>query len=58
MMSDYSQTIQITSDSQNHVESFIHEIIRQSNDAGRYGVEIEVTRVDVSDTDVEGFNDE
>jgi hypothetical protein len=57
-MSDYSQTIQITSDSQNHVESFIHEIIKQSNDAGRYGVEIEVTRVDVSDKNVEGFNDE
>lgn len=54
-MSDYKQTIQIRSDSQNHVESFIHEIIKQSNDAGRYGVEIEVTRVDVSDKNVDGF---
>jgi hypothetical protein len=56
-MSDYSQTIEITSDSQNHVESFIHEIIKQSNDAGRYGVKIEVKRVDVSDKDVDGFED-
>ena len=51
----YTQVIEIKSDSQNHVESFIHEVVKQSNDAGRYGVEIEVTRVDVADKEVEGF---
>ena len=57
-MSDYKQTIEISGENQNSVENFIHEIRKQASDAGRYGVNIEIRRVDVSDKDVEGFNDE
>ena len=55
-MSDYTQTIEISGENQNSVENFIHEIRKQASDAGRYGVNIEIRRVDVSDKDVDGFD--
>ena len=51
----YTQTIQINADAENHVQSFLHEIRKQADEASRYGVEIEVRRVDVSDKEVDGF---
>ena len=56
-MSDYKQTIEISGENQNSVENFIHEIRKQASDAGRYGVNIEIRRVDVSDEEVQGFNE-
>jgi len=53
----YTQTIQIKADAENHVQSFLHEIRKQADEASRYGVEIEVRRVDVSDKEVDGFNE-
>ena len=57
-MSDYNQTIEISGENQNSVENFIHEIRKQASDAGRYGVNIQIRRVDVSDKEVSGFDDE
>jgi ribosome-associated translation inhibitor RaiA len=57
-MSDYSQTIEISAESQNHVEQAIHEFQKHIDDARRYGVDIQIRRVDVSEKDVEGFTDE
>ena len=57
-MSNYKQTIEISGENQNSVENFIHEIRKQSDDASRYGVSIEIRRVDVSDKEVSGFGDE
>ena len=56
-MSDYKQTIEISGENQNSVENFIHEIRKQASDAGRYGVNIEIRRVDVSDKEVSGFDE-
>ena len=53
----HTQTIQIKADAENHVQSFLHEIRKQADEASRYGVEIEVRRVDVSDKEVDGFNE-
>ena len=51
----YTQTIQIKADAENHVQSFLHEIRKQADEASRYGVEIDVRRVDVRDKEVDGF---
>jgi len=53
----HTQIIQIKSDSQNHVQNFLHEIRKHADEASRYGVEIDVRRVDVSDKEVDGFNE-
>jgi len=51
----YTQTIEIKADAENHVENFLHEVRKQADEASRYGVEIEISRVDVSDKEVDGF---
>ena len=47
-MSDYSAIIEIKSDHANAVESFVHEIIKQADEGSRYGVNIDVTRLQES----------
>ena len=54
-MSNYKHTIEISGESQNHVEQAIHEFRKHVDDAQRYGVELEIQRVDVSDKEVDDF---
>lgn len=53
----YSQVVEITSDNQNAVEQVINTLRKESQEAQRYGVDISIRRVDVSDKDVNGFQE-
>ena len=55
----YKRTIEIEGPNENAIESFIHEIKKQADDGSRYGVDIEIRRVDQaeSDQEVEFSND-
>jgi len=54
MSDDYEQYIKISGEASNHVESFIHEIIKQSKDGRRFGVDLEVERIDLPE-ETDGF---
>ena len=55
-MSKHKRVIEISSDTENAVESFLHTIKNVADDGGRYGVEIEINRVEVKEgQEVSGF---
>ena len=47
----YTRTIEIEGPHENAVENFIHTVIKNANDGQRYGVELDVRRVDNHETD-------
>ena len=57
-MTDYSIIVEISSDHQNAVENYLHEMKKQANEGKRFGVDISVRRVDVEDKNVRGFDNE
>ena len=56
-MSGHTRIIAVSSEHENSVENFVHEIRKQADEAHRFGVEIEVERIDVEEVDVEGFDE-
>ena len=46
MTEKYKQAIEISSDHENAVENFIHEVKKQANEGERYGVRIEINRIE------------
>ena len=57
-MSDHTRVVEITADNPRPAEQIIHQLRKEAENAGRYGEDVTIRRVDVSDKDVEGFNDE
>ena len=57
-MSEHTRVVEITADNPRTAEQIIHQLRKEAENAGRYGEKVEIRRVDVSDKDVEGFNDE
>ena len=47
----HSETIEITGPHENAVQNFIHEMRKQADEGRRYGVDINVRRVDTVETD-------
>lgn len=54
----YTQVVEIKSDNPNAVEQVINNLSKEVSNAERYGVSVTVRRVDVSDKEVSGFNNE
>jgi len=54
-MSEHTRIIAVSSEHQNSVENFIHEIRKQADEAHRFGVEINVERVELQEADIDGF---
>jgi len=50
-------TLEIKGDHSNQVESMYHEIVKQIDDAQRYGVNVEVSRVEPESEHTEGFDE-
>lgn len=59
-MSDrYRQAIVIEGEARNHVESVINDLRKQlSKGRVEFGVDVEMRRIDLNETDVDGFEDE
>ena len=56
MTDKHTRVIEISSDTENAVESFLHTIKNVADEGGRYGVEIEINRVEVKEgQEVSGF---
>ena len=56
-MSNYKRTIEITSDNPRTVEQIVHQLRKEAENAGRYGENVKIRRVDVSDKEVSGFSE-
>jgi len=54
-MSEHTRIIAVSSEHENSVENFIHEIRKQADEAHRFGVEINVERVELQEADIDGF---
>jgi hypothetical protein len=46
MSKEYTVTLQISGDRSNHVENFIHQVRKNADDAHRFGVDIDIRRID------------
>lgn len=58
-MTEHSIFVEISSDHENAVESFYHNAVKQANEGRRFGVEINIRRVDPSELqELEGFENE
>jgi len=55
MRDTHRRVVEITSDNPRTVEQIIHELRKEADNAARYGEDVNVRRVDVSDKDVAGF---
>ncbi len=49
-------TLELKGEHSNQVESMYHEIVKQIDDANRYGVDVTVRRVDPESDHTEGFD--
>ena len=56
-MSEHTRVVEITADNPRTAEQIIHQLRKEAENAGRYGEEVEIRRVDVSDKDVDGFEE-
>jgi len=56
-MSDYSITVEISGEGEKVVKKVYHELVKESDNAARYGHTVNVRRVEVSDKDVSGFDE-
>ena len=54
-MSEHTRIIAVSSEHENSVENFIHEIRKQADEAHRFGVEINVERVELQEAEIDGF---
>ena len=54
-MSDYSICLRISGEASNHVESLFHELVKQADDGHRYGVNLEVERIEDPETETSEF---
>jgi len=54
-MSEHSIVVEITSDQQNAAEQMVNQLHKEASEAKRYGVDIQVRRVEISKSDVDGF---
>ncbi|WP_049915282.1 hypothetical protein [Natrialba taiwanensis] len=55
MSDEYETYLKISGEASNHVEAFYHEIVKQSKDGQRFGVNIDVERVELQE-DADGFS--
>jgi hypothetical protein len=49
--------LMIESENDNHAEKAYHELKKYTDEAHRFGVEIDVRRVQIAKSDVEGFEE-
>lgn len=54
----YKRTIEIKGPHENAVESFIHEVRKNADNAQRYGVNLQISRVEPESERTAGFDDE
>ena len=55
-MSEHSIIIEIQSDQENAAEQIVNQLHKEASEAKRYGVDIQVRRVEIPKSDVEGFD--
>jgi len=58
MRDTHRRVVEITSDNPRTVEQIVHQLRREVENAARYGEEVNVRRVDVTDKDVAGFGED
>jgi hypothetical protein len=58
-MTDHSILVEISSDQQNATEQVLNQLRKEASDAKRYGVDINIRRVNASELqELEGFGHE
>jgi len=55
-MSEHTRIIEITADNPRTAEQIVHQLRKEAENAARYGEQVTVRRVDVSDKEVSGFD--
>jgi len=58
MTDEYSVCLRISGPASNNVESFIHEIIKRSDEGHRFGVDLDVERIDDPSEESTDFSNE
>ena len=56
-MSEHSIIIEIQSDQENAAEQMVNNLHKEASEAKRYGVDIQVRRVEIAKQDIEGFDE-
>jgi hypothetical protein len=56
-MSEHSIIIEIQSDQENAAEQMVNQLHKEASEAKRYGVDIQVRRVQIAESGVEGFEE-
>ena len=56
-MSEHTRVVEITADNPRTAEQIIHQLRKEAENAGRYGEDVTIRRVDVSDKEVSGFDE-
>lgn len=56
-MTDYSIIVEISSDHENAVENYLHEMKKQADEGQRFGVDIQIRRVEIEDKNIKGFDE-
>ena len=57
MRDTHRRVVEITSDNPRTVEQIIHELRKEADNAARYGEEVNIRRVELSDKEVAGLGD-
>jgi len=58
MRDTHRRVVEITSDNPRTVEQIVHELRKEADNAARYGEDVNIRRVDLSDKDVTGFGED
>ena len=56
-MTEHSIIIEIQSDQENAAEQMVNNLHKEASEAKRYGVDIQVRRVQIAKQDIEGFDE-